>query len=148
MKDSQEIDETALGQSVALVNFKGFKFQSMVTPDEVFIESNLNDFQVEDLLQTFGPSYQYLFRSSKTSQPESNEEKDLVYVNYVSRTKESPNYQNIDRSIDFTLNSLDIISNRETMATLVYIFVKLIKGDDSSEMETKHQSSILIYLVM
>ena len=88
---------------------------------------------VEDQLQPWGPDFRYLATSEQQKHAKID---DLIHVAYRSISSTSPTYQNINHSLDFKFNDLDVMLNRETIVVLIGCLkniVKSLKNDSANQ---------------
>ena len=88
---------------------------------------------VEDRMQPWGDDFRYLATSELHKNVNID---DLIHITYLGVSSSSPQYKDINHSVEFKFRSLDVMLNRETIVVLVdclKAIVATLKSDSNSQ---------------
>lgn len=107
------------------------------------LESSLHDFSIEDLQQRWGDPFRYIASSIPLEDLCSSPEKgamgdDLVRLTFDAR-KKSPADRSMEQMLSINFDSLFLTGNRETIAALAILMIKILRSDDLKSTQEKSQ---------
>eukprot|EP01116_Phalansterium_solitarium_P019875 TRINITY_DN5713_c0_g1_i3.p1 TRINITY_DN5713_c0_g1~~TRINITY_DN5713_c0_g1_i3.p1 ORF type:complete len:1111 (+),score=481.11 TRINITY_DN5713_c0_g1_i3:113-3445(+) len=129
---SLELHLRHLGKELVLLKAERFAMHALQRKYDTTVSIQLNQFLVEDLAQSEHSEFRFLARSVPGRPTAAAEgfappehlfglpardpaDVDLVVIHYVATERESPFYQDLDKSISLWFNALAINGNRESL---------------------------------